>query len=122
MRFFKEFVEEYNKKKTAKKHGRSYMQQEYRNNLAKNLKDIRQFWDMWKDLANILLDKEKWKMGYVSSLWENRESSKEPTKESIENIATNSKNFEWPNQQIVAEILIKRWYIDIFTENINLND
>ena len=59
--------ENYNTKRTAKKHGRSFEQQEYRDKLAKRLKDWRKEWKSKEELAEILW-KEQWTVEYAKMM------------------------------------------------------
>ena len=122
MGMFREVLEEYTKRKIAKEHWRTCRQQEYRNDLANNLREIRQFWDAWKDVAEVLLIKEKWKMEYMDSLWKGRKSTKDTTEQLVYSKPWDDSDlnkFEWSDQQAIAEILIEKWYIAVLTENID---
>lgn len=103
--------------KTAKKNGRSYEQQEYRDNLAHDLRNLRQYGDTWKDLANALSEHEKldvgpkWNSKYLESLWKNRKVWKDVAEKLIEdwNWATVIKyidKFKWLDWEIVIKLII----------------
>lgn len=56
---FKKMIKEYNARKLAKKYWRTYEQQEYRNELAENLKWMRENGDTGRNLAKTLLEDEQ---------------------------------------------------------------
>ena len=112
----KEIFEDFHTWKGAKKHGRTFYQQKYRNNLAKNLRELRK-WDFWKDNpAETLLDNVKWNPEYLDSLWEWRKVGKELAEKLIEKwlwwvVAENPGKFEWlVLDKEIAEKLIEKWF------------
>ena len=56
----------------AKKTNRTKEQQEYRDNLAQGLKQLRNDWEVWKNLAKTLLEDGKSTIEYLDSLKEDK--------------------------------------------------
>lgn len=100
---------------------RTQEQQEYRDNLAHDLKKIRQSWNSWKELAKALLDEKKVEIKYVESLWSGRKVWWEIAKRMIrwgnwEYVAENLGKFKWLNKEKtrkeIMEILSKEKRVD----------
>ena len=97
----------------AKKLQRTKEQQEYRDNLAHNVKNLRKYWDTWKDLAKTLLEKEKVTIDYLLSIWEDRKKWRVKVKNMVINYTVISDiEFEWLNHNEIAKKLIEKWYGD----------
>ena len=80
----KKMLDDYNTNKTAKKYGRTYEQQKYRNNLAKSLKDMKSHWNTWKELE-VVLSQEQWRVEYADAFTANwRKMDNEMAKKLIE--------------------------------------
>ncbi len=102
----------YKTKKTAKKHWRNFEQQEYRDNLAKSLKDWKKEWKSKEELAEILW-KEQWTVEYAEMMincW--RILGVELAKKLIDSwnkkfVLENIENFK--NHNEIAKILIDSW-------------
>lgn len=107
-----EMLSRYKTKKTAKKHWRSFEQQEYRDKLAKRLKDWRKEWKSKEELAEILW-KEQWTVEYAEMMidcW--RTLDVELAKKLIDSwnkkfVLENIENFK--NHNEIAKILIDSW-------------
>ena len=107
-----EMLSRYKTKKTAKKHWRSFEQQEYRDNLAKSLKDWKKEWKSKEELAEILW-KEQWTVEYAEMMincW--RTLDVELAKKLIDSwnkkfVLENIENFK--NHNEIAKILIDSW-------------
>lgn len=107
-----EMLNRYKTKKTAKKHWRSFEQQEYRDNLAKSLKDWKKEWKSKEELAEILW-KEQWTVEYAEMMidcW--RTLDVELAKKLIDSwnkkfVLENIENFK--NHNEIAKILIDSW-------------
>lgn len=102
----------YKTKKTAKKHWRNFELQEYRDNLAKSLKDWKKEWKSKEELAEILW-KEQWTVEYAEMMidcW--RTLDVELAKKLIDSwnkkfVLKNIENFK--NHNEIAKILIDSW-------------
>jgi hypothetical protein len=97
----------------AKRPQRTPEQQEYRDNLAHDLKNLREYWDSWKELAETLLRKEKWKDKYVETLGKDRKYWKKAANELIESgqwkyVVENLDKFKWLDKEIAIK-LIEEW-------------
>ena len=108
---------------SAKKQGRTYEQQKYRNDLAKNLKNTRAHGDAWKELAWTLLEKEKSGIRYVESFGEDKKAGKEIAIRLIkewewEYVGENIKKFKWVDHKEIAIELINRAQWEYVGENI----
>ena len=110
-------VEKYNKKRTAKKYGRTYEQQEYRNNLAKCLKEKRKQWTPWIELAKALTDEKK-TFRYLDALGEGRKAELEIAEGIIENwyserLIEYLDKFKSSDHQQIAEKMIEnsQWWV-----------
>lgn len=82
----------------AKKTNRTKEQQEYRDNLAQGLKQLRNDWEIWKKLAKTLLEDGKSTIEYLNSLKEDKS----------DNLAD---NWEW------TEIIVNSGLTEDLTEN-----
>lgn len=100
----------------VKKIRRTKEQQEYRDNLAHDLKKLRNYGDAWKDLAQTLLDNKKATKRYLESLGEGRRLNKKDSKrisnklveeDNIEILVENLDKFEWLNKE-VADYLVNK--------------
>lgn len=116
---------EYYERKTKRK------QINYRNELAKNLKNKRKEGDSWKELAKTLLEEEQWKYEYFSSLWKGKASIKD-AENFIENwkwgddkryraysVSNNIDKFQWKDQVRLVEMLLKYVGARIIAKNID---
>lgn len=83
MKKINEIFTEIQTKKIAKKHWRTYGQEQYRENLHKRVREMRSYRDTWKELAESLLKKEKWNIQYVESLWKGRKAWKDVAEQLI---------------------------------------
>ena len=114
------------KQKMAKRPQRTPEQQEYRDKLAHNLKELRNCGDTWRDLAQTLHDKEQATDKYIEALGEWRKLSKEKSKELAEKLMAekptrdeerksmrwlveNIDKFQWLDYKEVAEKAMKIW-------------
>jgi hypothetical protein len=100
----------------SKRHGRTYEQQKYRDELAKTLEDMRLGWD-----ADDFLSKEKMTEEYLASLWKDRFLSKQTAQEMIESwrwelVAKYLDNFRWLDHRELAQTLINRWEWKVVTD------
>ena len=110
---------------------RTKKQQEYRDNLAHDLENLRKHWDSWRELAEVLLSKKKYTLDYLDSFWNGRKLGKKMSKKWIEwfwrtveklskngeyiwdhawTLASNLEKFEWLDHKEIAEKLIKCKY------------
>ena len=114
----------------AKRPQRTKEQQEYRDNLAHDIKNLRQYGDAWRDLAKTLLDKKQSTDKYLKALGEWRKLSKKKSKEIADKLIADGEweyvamyldKFEWLDHKEIADKLIEngRWryvarYLDKF--------
>ena len=95
----------------VKNPNRTEEQQEYRDNLAEGLKQLRNQWDTWKELAKTLLEDWKSTIEYLDSISENTDQ----WEEIIDNLAknweseTNKKKTE--KEKEYKKILLKSDYL-----------
>ncbi len=106
----------------AKRPQRTPEQQEYRDNLAHDLKNLREYWDSWKELAETLLRKEKWKDKYVETLGKDRKYWKKAANELIESgqwkyVVENLDKFKWLDKEIAIK-LIEEWEWESVAKNL----
>jgi len=107
-----EMVDKYNTKRNAKKYWRSFEWQDYRDKLAKRLKDWKKGWKSKEELAEILW-KEQWTVEYAEMMvncW--RTLDVELAKKLINSwnkkfVLENIENFK--NHNEIAKILIDSW-------------
>lgn len=114
MKKIRQMVEQRQTEETAKKFGRTYQQQEFRDDLAENLKVSRKFWSVWRKVATILLKKWKWNPTYFYSSWTRKAwkdvaESLVKSKEWTRVLACNIRHFKWLDKKI-AKKLIDCWY------------
>ena len=107
--------------KRAKNNGRWLSDQEYRDNLAYNLRNLRSRWDVWKELAETLLMHEmllnvwpKWDSKFLESLWKNRKVWKDVAKKLIENwnwqtVIKYIDKFKWLDKDIAKQLIEIKW-------------
>ena len=112
MKKIKEMSEDYNAKKVARKHWRTIEQQKYRNELAKNFKEMRKLWDIWHDLSKSYLEKEKYTRQYFESLWDDRKLWMDVAMELINSwkwklVVDYLDKFKWVDYDVVAKKLIE---------------
>lgn len=91
--------------------------QEYRDNLAWDLKRLRSYGDTWKKLADVLLKKEKESSEYMESKKYTKEAADQLINEwNSDFVCYNLDKFEWLDKEI-AEKLIKCWGSSFVTDN-----
>ncbi len=106
--------------KNAKKNGRSIFDQEYRDNLAQDLKELRKRWKTWRELARTLLTEEqlrvgpKWDSKFFESLWKNRKVWNDVAKQLIENwnwmtVVKYIDKFKWLNKDLAKQLIEVKW-------------
>lgn len=110
----------------AKRPYRTQEQQEYRDNLAHDIKNLRsRYWDTWKELAQTLLDDQKYKAhyknNYINSLWDGRKLNKEDALKMIEDdptlVSAHLDQFKWLDNE-VAQKLIEAWEVTFVSWNL----
>lgn len=110
----------------AKRPFRTQEQQEYRDNLAHDIKNLRsRYWDTWKELAQTLLDDQKYKAhyknNYINSLWDGRKLNKKDALKMIENdptlVSAHLDQFKWLDNE-VAQKLIEAWEVTFVSLNL----
>lgn len=105
----------------AKKPQRTPEQQEYRDNLAHNLKELRKNWDVWRSLAETLLESETWTTEYISSKIEKFDNklAEDLIKEwNYDFLVENLSRFNWLSKN-VAKALIDEYYGDVVLKNLD---
>jgi len=117
MKKIKEMFEDYYTKKMAEKHGRTIEQQQYRNNLAKCLKEKRKQWISWIELAKVLADEKK-TFRYLDALGEGRKAEVEIAEGIIEDwyserLIEYLDKFKRSDHQRIAEKMIenRKWWL-----------
>lgn len=95
---------------TKNKRWRDEWQQEYRDKVAHDVKELRKHGDAWRELAKNLLENEKVNYNYISSLWEGRTLGMDVAKNLIENgklylLINNLSKFKWLNKEIALKII-----------------
>ncbi len=110
----------------AKRPYRTPKQQEYRDNLAHDTKNLRnRYGNTWKELAKTLLDDQKYhphnKNKYINSLWDGRKLNKEDALKMIENnpqlVSGHLNHFKWLDDE-VAQKLIAAWEVTFVSNNL----
>lgn len=94
----------------AKKPSRTPEQEENRNELANDLRKLRQYWDAWKELAKTMLEERKQHTRYKES---QAKYIKEKEKAMEEKLKSEEKEKEEKNQYIqkeIEEIIQEEWY------------
>ena len=100
---------------------RTKEQQEYRNNLAHNLKILRTKWDTWKFLAKTLLESEKLTDNYISvsvRKFDIKSAEKLIDNWNYKPLVKNLSRFSWLTKDI-AKILIEKCYTMSVSENLD---
>lgn len=125
MKKFRGVVETYNTKKRAKKYGRPFHEQEYRDDLARELKKQRKKWDKWRELAKTLLEKGKWNSDYFRSC-RTRIRGKEVAESLIKYdedwcriVACSLPRFRWLLSKEIAETLIDNGFGYMVAHNLS---
>ena len=125
MKKFRGVVEKYNTKKRAKKYGRPFHEQEYRDDLVRELKKQRKKWDKWRELAKTLLEKGKWNSDYFRSCG-TRIRGKEVAENLIKYdedwcriVACNLRRFRWLLSKEIAETLIDNGFGYLVAPNLS---
>ena len=111
----------------AKRPQRTPEQQEYRDNLAKYLKEKREQWISWIELAKVL-DEEKKTLRYLDALGEGRKVDVEIAEKLIENwyseyLIKYLDKFKWSDHQRIAEKMIENrewWLVVKYLEKFDL--
>ena len=89
---------------------RTQAQQEYRDNLAHDIKNLRnRYWYTWKQLAETLLDDQKYKKNYINSLWDGRKMNKGDALKMIEIdptlVSSRLNKFKWLDNEVAKKLI-----------------
>ena len=111
----------------AKRPQRTPEQQEYRDNLAKQLKELRWQWDTWRELAKNLLEENKLSGEYIDAMWNGRKYWKDIAKKLIEErggrgawfVVEHIEEFKKSDYEEIIDILIKERKCELVAKNID---
>ena len=110
--------EDFSTMRTAKKHGRTFEQQEYRDKLAKTLKELKKEWKTIEELDEFLSNKQR-TIEYAEnqiSCW--RTLNGDLAKKLIDSwkldfVIKNLNKFKWLSKSIAAKLFEEWYYLDV---------